>query len=107
MTGVNPVELGLVASFSRPGANVTGVTFLSNKLVAKRLELLSNLVPGIAPIGMLAARDNPNTDMDVKDALAAANALGRTLHVVKVAPEGGIECGGLTFVLPAGPPARS
>ena len=91
VTGVNPVELGLVASFNRPGANVTGVTFLSNKLVAKRLELLSNLVPGIAPIGMLAARDNPNTDMDVKDALAAANALGRTLHVVKVSPEGGID----------------
>jgi hypothetical protein len=67
-----------------------GVTFLSNKLVAKRLELLSNLVPGTAPIGMLAARDNPNTDMDVNDALAAAND-GWTLHVVKVSPEGGID----------------
>jgi putative tryptophan/tyrosine transport system substrate-binding protein len=91
VTGVDPVELGLVASFNRPGANVTGVTFLSNKLVAKRLELLSNLVPGTAPIGMLAAEHNPNTETDVKDALAAANALGRTLHVVKVAPEGGID----------------
>ena len=86
VTGVDPVEVGLVASLSRPGANVTGVTFLSNKLVAKRLELLCNLVPGTAPIGMLAAKVNPNTETDVRDALAAAQALGRTLHVVTVAP---------------------
>jgi putative ABC transport system substrate-binding protein len=91
VTGVDPVELGLVASFNRPGANVTGVTFLSNKLVAKRLELLSNLVPGTAPIGMLAAQRNPNTETDVRDALAAANVLGRTLHVVKVAPDGDLD----------------
>jgi putative ABC transport system substrate-binding protein len=88
VTGVDPVEFGLVASFNRPGANVTGVTFLSNKLVAKRLELLSNLVPGTAPIGMLAAQRNPNTETDVRDALAAANVLGRTLHVVKIPPDG-------------------
>jgi ABC-type uncharacterized transport system substrate-binding protein len=91
VTGVDPVELGLVASLNRPGANVTGVTFLSNKLVAKRLELLCNLVPGTAPVGMLAARHNPNTATDVRDALAAANALGRTLHVERVAPEGDID----------------
>jgi putative tryptophan/tyrosine transport system substrate-binding protein len=54
VTGVDPVEVGLVASFNRPGANVTGVTFLSNKLVAKRLELLAALILGTAPIGMLA-----------------------------------------------------
>jgi putative ABC transport system substrate-binding protein len=51
VTGVDPVEVGLVQSFNRPGANVTGVTFLSNKLVAKRLELLASLVSGSAPIG--------------------------------------------------------
>src|SRR5215208_6054760 len=55
VTGVDPVEAGLVASFNRPGANVTGVTFLSNKLVAKRLALLCDVAPGNAPIGMLAA----------------------------------------------------
>ena len=54
MTGVDPVEAGLVTSFNKPGANVTGVTFLSNKLVAKRLELLATLVSPAAPIGMLA-----------------------------------------------------
>jgi len=90
-TGVDPVEVGLVASMNRPGANVTGVTFLSNKLVAKRLELLCALLPGTAPIGMLAAQLNPNTETDARDALAAASVLGRTMHVEKVAPEGDIE----------------
>jgi putative tryptophan/tyrosine transport system substrate-binding protein len=87
VAGVDPVELGLVASFNRPGANVTGVTFLVNKLVAKRLELLCDVVPGPAPIGMLADRNNPNTEADVRDAQAAAVVLGRTLHVAKVAAE--------------------
>jgi putative ABC transport system substrate-binding protein len=85
VTGVDPVEVGLVKSFNRPGANVTGVTFLSNKLVAKRLELLATLVPGAAPIGLLAHTHNPNTPTDVRDALATAAVLGRTLHVEKVA----------------------
>jgi putative tryptophan/tyrosine transport system substrate-binding protein len=91
MTGVDPVEVGLVASFNRPGANVTGVTFLSNKLVAKRLELLAALVPGTAPIGMLAHTRNPNTAADVRDALAAAAELGRTLLVEKVASAAEVE----------------
>ena len=81
VTGVDPVEVGLVASFNRPGANVTGVTFLSNKLVAKRLELLAALISPAAPIGMLAHTNDPNTIADVRDALAAAAVLGRTLYV--------------------------
>jgi putative ABC transport system substrate-binding protein len=97
VTGVDPVELGLVASFNRPGGNVTGVTFLSNKIVAKRLELMCNMVPGTTPIGMLVARNNPNTEADVRDTLAAANALGRVLHVERVGSEADIEAavGGL------------
>jgi putative ABC transport system substrate-binding protein len=59
--------------------------FLSNKLVAKRSELLAKLVSAAAPIGMLAHTNNPNTGADVRDALAAASVLGRTLHVERVA----------------------
>jgi putative tryptophan/tyrosine transport system substrate-binding protein len=92
VTGVDPVEVGLVASMNRPGANVTGVTFLSNKLVAKRLELLSAVPPAGAPIGMLAAQRNPNSETDVRDALAAAQTLKRTL-CQKVLPDGGVEAG--------------
>jgi putative tryptophan/tyrosine transport system substrate-binding protein len=91
LTGVDPVELGLVASLNRPGANITGVTIWSNKLVGKRMELLCNLVPTNASVGMLAAQRNPNTETDVKDTLAAADALGRTLHVAKVKPEGDVD----------------
>ena len=98
LTGVDPVELGLVASLNQPGANVTGVTIWSNKLVAKRMELLGNLMPASTPIGMLAARRNPNTETDVRDALAAADALGRTLHVAKVKPEGDIDAAAAALI---------
>ena len=98
MTGVDPVEVGLVASFNRPGANVTGVTFLSNKLVAKRLELLATLVSGAAPIGMLAHASNPNTAADVRDAQATAAALRRTLHVERVANPGEVDAAVAAFV---------
>ena len=98
MTGVDPVEVGLVASFNRPGANVTGVTFLSNKLVAKRLELLATLVSEAAPIGMFAHTRNPNTAADVRDALAAAAALGRTLLVERVASPSEVDAAVTTLV---------
>jgi putative ABC transport system substrate-binding protein len=91
VTGVDPLELGLVANLNRPGGNVTGVTIWSNQLAAKRMALLSNLTPANAPIGMLAAQGNPNTEIDIKEALAAAAALGRTLYVAKVKPEGDID----------------
>jgi putative tryptophan/tyrosine transport system substrate-binding protein len=56
-TGVDPVERGLVASFARPGGNLTGVTIVTAKLNRKRLELLSELVPQAGVIALLV---NPN-----------------------------------------------
>lgn len=86
-TGADPVEVGLVASMNRPGGNLTGVSFLVNKLVPKRLALLSTLTPGASPIGILVDPANPNTEADTKDAQSAAHAIGRTLLVVKSGTE--------------------
>jgi ABC-type uncharacterized transport system substrate-binding protein len=91
VTGGDPVELGLVASLNRPGGNLTGVSFLVNKLVAKRLELLSALVPGTAALGMLVDPNNPNARADTKDAQAAAAALGRKLVVAEAGTESEID----------------
>ena len=55
-SGGDPVELGLVSSLNRPGANVTGVSFLVNELGAKRVELLRDLVPTATLIGFLPTR---------------------------------------------------
>jgi len=90
-TGADPVEIGLVARLNRPGGNLTGVSFLVNKLVAKRLELLTALAPAGAPISMLVDPTNPNVQADTNDARAAAAALGRTLLVVKVAAESQVD----------------
>jgi putative ABC transport system substrate-binding protein len=52
--GADPVGLGLVASLSRPGGNVTGVTFITTELMAKRLDLLREMVPQATTVGYLA-----------------------------------------------------
>jgi putative tryptophan/tyrosine transport system substrate-binding protein len=85
--GADPVELGIVASFNRPGANITGVAFLVNKLVGKRLELLGEVLPRTVAIGMLSDPNNPNSATDVKETQAAAIALGRTLIVATAATQ--------------------
>jgi len=84
-TGLDPVELGLVASLNRPGRNLTGVSFLINSLVAKQVELLHEAVPKAAVIGFLVNPSAPGTEPGIKDAQAAANAVGKKVVVVKAA----------------------
>jgi putative tryptophan/tyrosine transport system substrate-binding protein len=81
--GEDPVEAGLVASLNRPGGNATGVSDFVNQLVAKRLDLLQQAVPGSALIGLLVNPSNPNAEPDAKEARAAVKALGQKLLVVK------------------------
>jgi putative tryptophan/tyrosine transport system substrate-binding protein len=80
--GSDPVEAGLVDSLSRPGANVTGATFLSVELGAKRLELLRDLLPAINSIGLLLNPNNPNAAPQTKHFQAATSALGLQLIVL-------------------------
>ena len=89
--GADPVELGLVASFNRPGGNMTGVAFLVNKLAAKQFELLCQTVSKTTVIGMLVDPNNPNSKSDVQLTQAAAKALGHTLAIANVATESDLE----------------
>ena len=76
------MQLGLVASLSRPGGNVTGVTSLNVEVGPKRLELLHELVPAANVIGLLVNPNNPNAQTLSGDMQAAARKLGLQLHVV-------------------------
>jgi putative ABC transport system substrate-binding protein len=89
--GNDPIVYGLVASFNRPGGNVTGVSFLVNLLVAKQLELLHETVPNAAMIGVLVNPNNPNAGIDTKQILTAADKLGQKLLVVNASTPGEIE----------------
>jgi hypothetical protein len=75
-TGGDPVKLGFVSSFNRPGGNVTGVTFLGNELGSKRLELLHQLVPAATAIGVLFNPANPNSQAEMGDIGVAARVSG-------------------------------
>jgi putative tryptophan/tyrosine transport system substrate-binding protein len=81
-TGDDPVGKGVVTSLNRPEGNITGVTFLTSALGAKRLGLLRDLVPGVEVIALLT---NPNTDAgqsQTRDVQDAASALGQRLVVL-------------------------
>jgi putative ABC transport system substrate-binding protein len=86
-TGSDPVKMGLVASINRPGGNVTGISFLVNQLLAKRLELLTQLVRIDAPVGFLARPGNPTYQADRKEIEVAAATLGRKLLMFDVVNE--------------------
>jgi putative tryptophan/tyrosine transport system substrate-binding protein len=78
----DPVQLGLVASFNRPGGNATGVSFLASELVAKQFELLHQLAPQAAVIGLLVNPTSANAEIQLKDVPAAARTLGLQIVVV-------------------------
>jgi putative ABC transport system substrate-binding protein len=86
--GADPVALGLVASLSRPGANVTGATSLNVEVGRKRLELLRDLVPGAAVVGLLVNPTNPALAKAMeKDAQQAATLLGIHVEVLPASSE--------------------
>jgi putative ABC transport system substrate-binding protein len=85
--GADPVRLGLVASLNRPGGNVTGVSFLLNVLVGKRLELLREIMPAAKSIGLLVNPKNPNAVPDTTAVESAARGLGLQTHVVNASSE--------------------
>jgi putative ABC transport system substrate-binding protein len=91
LTGTDPVADGLVASLARPGGNLTGVSVLGSELIAKRLELLSELVPQAKVIALLVNPNNSNADRAIRDLQEAARAKGLQPAILKAGTEGEIE----------------
>jgi putative tryptophan/tyrosine transport system substrate-binding protein len=85
--GGDPVKFGIVASLSRPGGNITGMTLFGIELATKRLGLLLELVPAATVIGVLANPNNPITEPQLTDLQTAAHTLGRQLLVLKAGAE--------------------
>ena len=79
--GADPVKVGLVKSFNHPGGNVTGISFQSNVLLPKRLELLQGLVRGAETFGFVVNPNNPNASSDVEEAQTAARTIGRKIVI--------------------------
>ena len=86
--GTDPVKIGLVASFSRPGGNITGVTTLNVQIAAKRLELVHELLPKATVIAALVNPTNPIVaETSERDLLAATRTLGLELRVLRASTE--------------------
>jgi putative ABC transport system substrate-binding protein len=85
------VAAGFVASIRSPGGNVTGVSTFGQELAAKRIQLLNEIVPGSAPIGVLVNPRSPLAEVEIRQMQAAGQALGRKLFVVQAITESEIE----------------
>src|SRR5262245_16607017 len=87
VVGSDPVREGLVTSLNRPGGNLTGVMLFIEELVAKRLELLRELIPQARVIGVLFNPNSPTAEHQMSEAQGAARTLGLELHVVRASSE--------------------
>jgi len=96
-TGSDPVLDGLVSSLNRPGGNVTGVSFLAERLGAKRLELLRQLTPTATNMAVLVAR-GPDAVAERQDLEEAARTMGQQLTIYDVGTDGDIEASFPTLV---------
>jgi ABC-type uncharacterized transport system substrate-binding protein len=94
----DPVRLGLVDSLARPGGNLTGINFFGSELVAKRLELLRELVPGTARVAVLVNPAYPaNTEVTLRDVEAGAHAIGLQIQVLNASSSREIDAAFATF----------
>jgi putative ABC transport system substrate-binding protein len=90
--GDDPVKSGLVPSLNRPGGNITGMTLFISTLMAKRFELLSEIMPtSSAAIALLVNPKNPNAETDTKEMEIAARTSRRELRVFNASTESEID----------------
>jgi putative tryptophan/tyrosine transport system substrate-binding protein len=97
-TGSDPVMLGLVDGYAKPGSNVTGATWYTGSVAAKRLGLLHDLVPTATTIGLMVNPDNVRSDYEARDAREATRATGQQLLLLKANTESAIDAAFTTLV---------
>jgi putative ABC transport system substrate-binding protein len=99
VSGEDPVRLGLVTRLARPGGNMTGVNIFTSELVAKRLEILRELVPGVARVAVLTNPANfATTESTLSDMTAAARSMGLQVQVFNANTSGEIDAAFATLV---------
>jgi putative tryptophan/tyrosine transport system substrate-binding protein len=84
VAGADPVGSGLVASLARPGGNLTGSSALSPELSGKRLQLLTEALPGVSRVAVLWNPADPAKALDVRETQAVGQALGVQLQLLEV-----------------------
>jgi putative ABC transport system substrate-binding protein len=89
--GGDPVADGLVTSLNQPGGNVTGATFIGSALLAKRMELLRQIVPQADDVALLVNPNGTLAERQIKDATAAAQTLGQRLHIINTSSESEVD----------------
>jgi putative ABC transport system substrate-binding protein len=93
VVGADPVKTGLVARLNQPGGNITGVSFFSNELSAKRLGLLHELLPRATQIAVLVNSKFPDSEDQMRDLQEAARKLGLQVRVLNAGTDGEIDAG--------------
>jgi putative ABC transport system substrate-binding protein len=97
-TGSDPIADGLVASFNRPGGNVTGVSFLGGVVAAKRVAFLRELVPKATIIGLLLQPDTAESEAERREVRIATQTQGQRVVIIDVVHAREIESAFVTFV---------
>jgi putative ABC transport system substrate-binding protein len=95
--GADPVKVGLVASYNRPGANLTGISAITSQIGTKRIEVLYQLAPR-SKVALLMNPNNPSAAMEQRDAEAATKVLGQQSLVLNVASKDDFNAAFDTFV---------
>ncbi len=98
VSGTDPVKAGLISSFNRPGGNITGASFVATELETKRLEILHDMVPTAAVIGILVNPTNPAAESRLEDLQDAARTLKLQIHSVGASSEGNLETAFATLI---------
>jgi putative tryptophan/tyrosine transport system substrate-binding protein len=98
-TGGDPVQAGLVSSLNRPGGNVTGILSMNVELMAKRLGLMHELVPGAARFAVLVNPDSLAAESMITDLRAAASAIGQQVEILAARSNADIDAGYASLAL--------